>query len=278
MPITLREKIVRLENEGPIDPSTVDFTVDNPEILKAEMGQSLAYGEAVEIEIPTTANVIRTILPNMDEEEARFIDIWDIQEAQHGVLLAVTREECDIEPLETRDTIPGVMKVLGKITGLTSGLHDAVEMIYLTEAALGEKETLLFYRRLEKEILERGENPTADLMRRIGSQEAAHLSYYIQAAREKRERLKPMQLAMIGRFIETTYSPVGVRMSRKDTTRLLHFGHAALELTDGVVTTVTDPVEKLARDLLGTLAGSSKPFLRKRYLHYIEEYKDSIAA
>lgn len=278
MTLTLLDRIERLEAEGPIDVSTIDPTVNNPPLVKQRFGPAISYGEGVEIEVPTTAKVVRTILPNMSEEQARFVDIWDIQETEHGVLLAIPREACDIEPIPNRDSVPALMKLTGSLAKVSPGAHDMIEMIYLTEGAGGELETLLFYLGLKEGLTEIDEIPAATLVGKIATQEAAHLAYYRQGARKKAEELTPWQLHFVQQFILRTYMPVGVRISKRDVERQRNFGEVAVLMGDERRDFTIDQVEKLARTLLKLVEENPDPFLRRRYQQCIEEYEESIAA
>lgn len=279
MAVTLMQRIERLEAEGPIDPNSLDFSVYNPNLVRDRLAQHLAYSQAVEIEVPNTANVVRTILPNMSDEEARFVNIWDEQETQHGVLLGVPVEVCGIDPLPTREVVPPAMKLAGLIARVSSGMHSIVEIIYLAEGAMGERETLGFYKNLGKELNELGELPLSKVVGKIASQEAAHLGFYKQAAREMLANLRPWQVRFAKQFIERTYMPVGVRVGALHEERRRQFGHTALDSLQRVsLEELTLPIEKLARDLLGNAKDDLKPFVRKRYEECIEAYTESVAA
>lgn len=278
MATTLLDKIERLEAEGPIEISSMDFTIEDPEVVRTALAYPLAYSEAVEIEVPITAEVVRTILPHMSKQKARFIDIWDMQETVHGELLGVSRRQLGIAPLATRDVIPGIMKFVSLLARVSPGMHDVTEMVYLTEGAMSERETLLFYNHFRDRLKAIGEVPMAGLVSSIARQEAAHLAFYMQAANEKRDDLSDRQLAFVQRFIEASYMPVGVRNSHSGRERQRHFGRVALDISGNKPETFTDPVEALARDLLGIVEDTPNTFLRKRYWQCIEEYQESVAA
>lgn len=280
MSSSLAVLVDRMEAEGPIDPASVDFTVNHPDVVNGLAGYAIAFGEAVEIEVPTTAEIVRTILPNMSESKARFVDIWDLQETQHGVLLGGLREAVGAPPLPTRSTVPAVMKFLGMLSKVTPGMHDIVDAVYLIEGALGEKETFIFYNQLRKKLNGEGEEePLGNILGKIASQEAIHLAYYIQSSLEISEALSPWQTSFVRELVERSYTPVGVRISKRDVERRRQFGHTALIMTEDVgVQRYTDPVEQLFRYLTGIVDDNPNPFLRKRYEECIEAYSESIAA
>lgn len=242
------------------------------------MGGLFAFAQAVEIEVPNTANVVRTILPNMSDELASFVDEWEHQEVVHGELLGEVLDKLGITHLPTRDKIPASMRFTGKLAKVSPAMHDVVEHIYLVEAAMSERETEGVYQNGSKKLLELGEDALGlTVVGKIGRQEAAHLGFYRLAAQNQKTHLKPWQVRFAREFIERTYMPVGVRVGPLHKDRQRRFGEVAQELTGGDVVSFTDPVEGLARDLLNANGGELKPFVRRRYEECIEEYKAQVA-
>jgi hypothetical protein len=171
-----------------------------------------------------------------------------------------------------RQRVTQPIQLAGTLAGVSSGLHDAIEVAYLVYAGLGEKETTKLYPSWSRQAREIGEIPLANTLSRMGGQEAGHLGFYIEATREKRAHLKPWQNELAKRFIIHTYMPVGTHLGRGDQEHRRHFGHVALSIQGDDIEPITDDVENLARSLLD-IRGELKPFVRKRYEECIEAYR-----
>ena len=280
-PQTLTKKIDRIEAEGGIEVGAVDFTINDPDAVRASFEPHLVFAQTVEIEVPTTAQGIRTLLPNMHSELARFLDAWEAQETQHGRLLGIHLYQLGLNNLPIRDKVPPSLRLAGKIAGFSPGMHNMVELIYAHEGSLVERETSGFYGLWSEGLHAIGEPALAEtLVRPIGKQEAGHLGVYRQIAKETWPQLSSYQQWLARELITRTYMPPGVRVGSRGQERRSALGHAILLSSGGneeVIRRVTDPVERLAAELFEISVDDMPPFLRKRYLEAIDEYRASQA-
>src|SRR5687768_7974153 len=123
----LTGKINRIIGEGVIPQGGVDFTINNPDLVRDCFGSNVVFAQTVEIEVPTTADSIRTLLPNMSGELSGFLAAWQLQETEHGVLLGRHMDDLSLTGLPTMDKVPPSMRLAGFMGRLSAGMHDLSE-------------------------------------------------------------------------------------------------------------------------------------------------------
>lgn len=275
----LVDRIGRLEQDGIIDPKSIDFTIKNPERVRRKFGHYLKYSQVVEAEVIFSEDIVRTVLPHMSTVLDRFLNIWVPQEKGHGEIDETYMDILGIDRLPSRQTVSKPMELAGRLARVSPGLHDAIEVLFLVYAGMGELEATKGYSVWSHDAREAGEVPLARTVFRMGVQEGHHLNFYKHAAHDRRAYLRPWQLELAAKFIERAYVPVGTHVSRKDAGRKEHFGHMIFTLSEERnLREFSDPVEKLARDLLNQTGDDLKPFVRRRYEECIEEYKNSLTS
>src|SRR5688500_17473054 len=87
--LRLADHVERLGAEHPpIDLASVDYTVRRPDVVRERFGQVLDYMARTELEVERNVLELGTLLPDPPEVDRRFYaDVWQPQEAQHGLIL-----------------------------------------------------------------------------------------------------------------------------------------------------------------------------------------------
>ncbi len=258
----------RIHDDAVLDICVADEVL-NPGLVAAELGLAFQYSCAVESEVPESADVIRTVLPNMSDDLSTFFDVWEEQEVAHGAAQRRLLKIIGLDPRACVNKTSVVHKAAGKIASISPGFHDITEYTVLVYAALGERETQMAYGRISHKLTELGEVGLAQkLVVPTNHQEGLHLAYYRAAILERHQRLSSWQLRAASTFIELTYMPVGVQRNNRDRKR--QFGEMMLTIVEA------DPVEpaiqtqKLAATLL-VGAEPRTPFLERRYKQCLDE-------
>lgn len=256
----LQAKLLKMQEGGPLDSNSYHLQPKNLLVARSVLGASLRFAPAVESEVPYTANLVRVLLPNLDDQTRAFVDEWELEEKMHGVILR--RLAGEIGVIVAQEVIKATtrMKAIGELSKRSQQLHGLLKFVYLVEGALSERETLGFYKIMGEDLEAEGEDDLAQLMADIEHQEARHLGYYRQAAKE----MDPPKSALFAarKIIEQTYTPVGVQLGNQQRTRL--FGDVIRDLSrTREVSSLYEPAQEMAFDLLGQK--TSPNFLERRY-------------
>ena len=276
--LTLEGRIDLLEQEGPIEPATINLTVEDPDMMRRLFAHYYTYSQVVEHEVPASEDMVRVIVPNMDVVFDRFLNVaWVPLEKGHDVALGLSMDHLQIDRIPPRQKVTEAMKLLGRLAKISPGLHDTTEFVVATYMALGELETEKFYSEWGHNLRHRGEIPQGQLMHRIARDEGGHLHFLKDYAHEKKHYLKPWQLRIGQIVIEHGYGPVGTHRGNDDMARRRHMGHLAFSVAGDNVEGFTNPVEHLARELL-EVSGHMNPFVTRQYKNCIEAYRRGIPA
>jgi hypothetical protein len=266
-PAVLEAKLDRLESDPPILPSSVDYTLNNPELVRERFGHVFNYFGRTEGEVALNTKQLEAILPNADDHTKRFIGVWMSQELPHGQIFDQLQVHLGLEPavVDPNDVSPW-LHVAGSVARLPK-MHDAFMMLYLSRGAMHERLTAAGYRSLEKQLLEIGEPDFVNTaLKPIERQEAGHLGYYQAAAQAKRRELAPWQLGLVRGLTARTYKPVGVRSEEHG----LAFGRITNTLVPSKLDDFVEPVQRIANKLLMP-AEPTAPNLVGRILHLLQD-------
>jgi hypothetical protein len=241
--ITLDQRLHKLEDDGPLDLSLVDFTVNNPTHLREHTGAALNYFARVELEAERNSKEVQAILPHMDETTIRFLRVWEDQEVVHGqyfdTLLSAAgmpQAKPELNAVSRQIKIAGFFAHIGPV-------RDALQFDYLSLAAGHERLTAAGYMQLRKRLLSIGERAIVETgIDKIRPQESAHFAYYRAAALEKRSQLKPWQLHFVQARRTHMYAPVGAGTVDQKA----DFGQAMTQLIDRGAIDQASELEKLA--------------------------------
>lgn len=297
----LSARMGRIIDRGPIPLESVDFTIVNPELLKARLEPSIQYAHMLETEVPTTAASIHAMLPNMSPAWVSYLDEgWVPQELGHSAIEDELLDILGVDPLETRNKIPPYMSLIGRLGSSpfksAPKIHGTADLIFRAEAAIHEREVEELYLSWARIFGEMGETPLQNTFaKRVAGEEGGHYHVFDLGVQEIVPELDPWQKDFAHEFIRGTMMPVGVRVGRQGKERRMRFGHAALDMAkNGDVSHLTDPAEDYARTmlisdekmskksqrvygvlhhLLGRHGDNLDHFMRSAYQECIEEFK-----
>src|SRR5580658_8706272 len=95
---TLAAKVGDLAGERAIELDSVDFTVRQPDRLRAEFDEVFHYFALVEGEVAQNALDIATLLPRLAAHDRQFLDVWSEHEAAHALIFDSLRGRLGLEP------------------------------------------------------------------------------------------------------------------------------------------------------------------------------------
>ncbi len=257
------EKLQRLEAKPVLDLDQVDYTVRDPDAVRARLAAPLAYSQRVEAMV--TGLSIETLLPRTAADDGyvnRFLAVWQPDEQGHALALERLLLQLDIEPVPLADDAPVPLhnRLAGLLGTMSTRMHETVELIYHTVGAMNERLAFSAYECMSEVLTELGEHGLVDtLMKPLRRDESAHLGYYRTAARELRNRLDPWQLTVARGVISRTYAPVGAGAAADKPA----FGAtmASLGETDALV----ERVQLLAESLLSVEERRLRPFVQASF-------------
>ncbi len=253
----LETRIGRLEDDPPIPLHSVDLSVRNPGPLRAGLAEIFAYIAAVESAVTRNVADITTLLPDLDDQDHRFLAAWSAQELAHAAIFEALRAELGlrtpvarangVQPDRPGSTPPRPSFRLFGLLSRSRWLQDVFKLIYLSRGAMHEHMTYDCYRHLGAQFAALGEDALVRTVTEpIRRQEAAHLGYYRLAAATQRNRLGPAQVDLARRITVLTYQPVGAGECGKGSA-----GRVFRGLAGDNMDRVLDAVEAVAGELLG---------------------------
>lgn len=208
----LWDHVERLGAEHPpIDIATVDFTVNRPEILLDRFGGVLDYMARAELEVERNVLELATLLPDPPEIDRVFYSqVWQPQEAQHGLILDELQVRIGRPPADTDlTTVSAKIRVVGAFAHIAA-FQDVVRMLYYLTGMTTERSALLAYHRLYDGVVEMGETAVADtIITPIRRQEPGHYAFYQMSARALWQQLAPWQRWLVRHLRTISFSPVG---------------------------------------------------------------------
>lgn len=212
------------EKHPPITLGSADRTVNNPDAVKARFAGVIDYLARVELEVDRNVLELLTILPNVSDVDKIFYqDVWYDQEMAHGYLLDQLQMDLGMEPAEPFMTIPIRMKLLGALAHWEP-IHDISRFLYYLTGASTERQAVLAYNALTKELKRMGETAIAEtIIHPIKQQEPGHFAFYKMSAEKMIQdgELKPWQLYVARLLRSKSFTMVGVDYVKQYQT---HFG------------------------------------------------------
>ncbi|GAB6986573.1 GTP-binding protein LepA [Nocardioides pyridinolyticus] len=206
----------------PIELSTVDFTLRQPETFNARYGHVLDYMARVELEVDRNVLELTTLLPDPPEIDRRFYaEVWHPQEVQHGLILDALQVELGRPSAQPDLTSVSLkMKVLGGLAHLDA-FQDVCRMIYYLTGMATERSAVLAYNLLHAGVVEMGETAIAQtVIAPIKRQEPGHYAFYQLSARGLWGQLAGWQRWLVRRMRSLSFAPVGAN----DDDQLADFG------------------------------------------------------
>lgn len=201
------------EKHPPIALGSADRTIHDPDAVKGRFAGVIDYLARVELEVDRNVLELLTILPNVSEVDKIFYqDVWYDQEMAHGYLLDQLQADLGMEPAEPFMTIPVRMKLLGAIAHWEP-IHDISRLLYYLTGASTERQAVLAYSSLTKELKHMGENAIAEtIIHPIKQQEPGHFAFYKMSAEKmiQDEELKPWQLYVARLLRSKSFTMVGI--------------------------------------------------------------------
>ncbi|MGO1384465.1 MAG: GTP-binding protein LepA, partial [Arachnia sp.] len=185
------------EKHPPIALGSADRTINNAVAVRTRFAGTIDYLARVELEVDRNVLELLTLLPNVSEVDKIFYqDVWYDQEMAHGYLLDQLQVDLGMEPADPFMTIPLRMKFLGALAHWEP-IHDISRMLYYLTGASTERQAVVAYSILIKELKEMGEHAIAEtIIHPIKQQEPGHYTFYKMSAEMmvQDEVLKPWQL------------------------------------------------------------------------------------
>ena len=253
---TLEARVGRLEDDPPIGLDAVDLTVADPAPLRDRFEEILGYIATVEGAVPQNVAEITTLLPDLDEQDLRFLSVWSSHELAHAAIFDALRTELGLAQWDDGGPVSSVVpdpvrprlsfRALGVLSA-SRWLQDVFKLLYLSRGAMHEHMTYDCYRHLGAHFASLGEEALVRTVTEpIRRQEAAHLGYYRLAATTQRARMTPAQVGLVRWLTVHTYSPVGTAPCGRGPTGRVFAGLAGDDMD-----AVLDAVEAVADQLLG---------------------------
>jgi hypothetical protein len=256
-PQELETRVGRLEDEPPIALDSVDLTIGDPALLRQQFEEIFSYIASVESAVSQNVADITSFLPDLDEQDRRFLSVWSTHELAHAAIFDALRGELGLVPPsgEKRQAPPPSTGASGaRLSFRLSGalaknrwLHDVFKLIYLSRGAMHEHMTYDCYRHMSSQFEALGELALVRTVSEpIRRQEASHLGYYRLAAATHRNQLTAGQIRLARQLTVYTYTPVGAGVCGKSSA-----GRVFTDLAGDDVDAVLNGVEAVADDLLG---------------------------
>jgi hypothetical protein len=264
----LETRVGRLGDDPPLALGSVDLTIGNPVPLRQKFDEIFAYIAAVESAVAQNVADITTLLPDLGDQERRFLDVWSNHELAHAAIFDALVAELGLPtPSGARPSAPppanGLrarpsFRVFGALSA-SRWLQDVFKLIYLSRGAMHEHLTYDCYRHLGAQLTALGEHALVNTVTEpIRRQEAAHLGYYRLAAATHRRGLTETQVRLARGITVLTYQPVGAGECGRDAAGRVFSGLAGSERA---MDQALDAVEGLADELLGDGNRPLPPFV-----------------
>ena len=206
------------DKHPPIALGSADRTINDAEAVRARFAGTIDYLARVELEVDRNVLELLTLLPNVSEVDKIFYqDVWYDQEMAHGYLLDQLQVDLGMEPADPFMTIPLRMKLLGALAHWEP-VHDISRMLYYLTGASTERQAVVAYSILIKELKLMGEHAIAEtIIHPIKQQEPGHYTFYKMSAEKVIQDgvLKPWQLFVTRLLRSQEFTLVGVDYVKK---------------------------------------------------------------
>ncbi len=201
------------EKHPPIALGSADRTINDPKAVKERFAGTIDYLARVELEVDRNVLELLTLLPNVSEVDRIFYqDVWYDQEMAHGYLLDQLLVDLGMEPADPFMTVPLRMKLLGALAHWEP-IHDISRMLYYLTGASTERQAVVVYSILIKELKLMGEDAIAEtIIHPIKQQEPGHYTFYKMSAEKMMQgaAMKPWQLFVTRLLRSQAFTLVGV--------------------------------------------------------------------
>lgn len=211
---SLMDFVLKLgDQHPPIEMSSVDRHIVNPELVKERFTGTIDYLARVELEVERNVLEILTILPQASAVDTTFYrDVWADQEMAHGYILDQLQTDLGLPAAEPFETIPIRMKLLGAMAHWEP-IHDISRMLYYLTGASTERQAVLAYSSVAKELEVMGEHAiNQTIIQPIKRQEPGHFAFYRLSAEKMIQDgvLAPWQLFVTRLLRSASFTMVGV--------------------------------------------------------------------
>jgi len=210
----IAEHVVRLgERHPPVDLSSADYSVVNPDAVRSRFAEVLEYMTRVEMEVERNVLELAVLLPGVSETDRLFYaDVWGPQEEHHGILLDNLGQRLGMPPAAPDlGAVTPRIRVLGALAHLPV-VHEVIRLLYYLTGAATEKAAMLAYQAMSDGLGEMGETAIKrTVVDAIKVQEPGHFAFYRLSAQEMVQAgaLAPWQLHL-ARFLRSRrFSLVG---------------------------------------------------------------------
>lgn len=248
--------------KAPLKLEDLDLTINDRTLVVERLAQPLEFSQRVESVV--TGLGIETLLPRLDSNVERFLEIWTDDETTHGRALAMLQSELGLPTYvdEGHGRLPPHNHLANLLGRMSMGAHRIVELVWATQGAMNEHLAMTAYSRMAAIAAEIGEMNIRDtLFRKLRSHEAAHKAFYAAHARAVAARMSPRQRRVARLIVVKTYAPVGAG-AKRDKPAL---GRTINDLAPGEWDQIIiDPVQELAERLLAD-GEPLEPFVRRAF-------------
>lgn len=268
--IITRQRIANHVNQladqhPPLSLDAVDRAIHRPEYVRERFGGVIDYLARVELEVERNVLELLILLPDIDETNRRFHDIWHQQETRHGLILDRLQQDLGRQPAELNLTLSPTVNILGHLASLRP-IQDVTTLLYYLTGASTEKQAVLAYNSLHGGLSDMGELAIAKtVIAPIRRQEPGHFAFYSLSATKMIQdgALKPWQLFLARLLRQHSYHLAGTNGSK---TRTSELGNLLVELgTDRDLIQFAREIGRLEGHLLwaGSQGMSVPPYILK---------------
>ncbi|WP_454227002.1 hypothetical protein [Propioniciclava flava] len=210
------------EEHPPIRMDSVNFTVNNPDVLRTRFAGVLDYLARVELEVERNVLELLTIMPNPSEADKVFYsDVWYDQEIAHGQILDELKRRIDLPEAEPLLQVGFAVQALGALAKWEP-IQDVARTIYYFTGASTERQAVLAYNALSSQLDELGELAVRDtIINQIKRQEPGPLRLLPHECGEDHHRRDAQALAAVLRPAScantptNSWGPTTIRSTRR---------------------------------------------------------------
>ena len=200
------------EEHPPVPLASVDFTVNDPEMVRTRFAGVLDYLARVELEVERNVLELLTIMPNPSEADRVFYaDVWYDQEIAHGQILDELKRHIGLPEAEPQLAVGFAVQALGALARFEP-IQDVARTIYYFTGASTERQAVLAYNALSTQLDDLGETAVREtIINPIKRQEPGHFAFYRMSAEKiiTDGTLRPWQLYLARVLRERSYELVG---------------------------------------------------------------------
>ena len=265
------------DDHPPIELSSVDRHINNPRLVRDRFAGSIDYLARVELEVDRNVLELLTILPQASQVDKIFYqDVWSDQEMAHGYILDRLQVDLGLPAAEPFQTVPIRMKLLGALAHWTP-IHDISRMLYYLTGASTERQAVLAYSTLTRELDKMGERAISEtIIQPIKRQEPGHFAFYKMSAEKMIQDgdMAPWQLYVVRLLRSQSFTMVGV--DYVDMYKA-HFGGVMTELgVDEEMELYAKEIGRLEARLLWANKNGMEfpPYFLKALRESVEMYKE----